>query len=94
MYNTVYYVPMEEISITEARERLSSVIDAARHNPVYLLRRNKRVAAVVDAEILERLLEDAEELADIQAAAAAAEEAERLGENTIPWEEVKRELGL
>lgn len=94
MYNTVYYVPMEEISITEAREKLSSVIDAARHNPVYLLRRNKRVAAVVDADILERLLEDAEELADIQAAERAEEERNRLGDELIPWEEVKRELGL
>ena len=58
---------MSQIPITEARDRLAAVVDEARNEPVYLTRRNRRVAAVVDASVLERLLSDAEELEDIRA---------------------------
>ncbi|MCT2225982.1 type II toxin-antitoxin system Phd/YefM family antitoxin [Microbacterium paraoxydans] len=85
---------MSEIAITEARARLASIIDEAREEPVYLTRRNVPVAAVIDASLLERLLEDAEELADIRAVDAAWDETARLHETPIPWEEVKRDLGL
>jgi prevent-host-death family protein len=85
---------MSEVAITEARGRLASIIDEARTEPVYLTRRNLAVAAVVDSGFLEKLLEDAEELADIRAVDAAWEETERLGETPVPWEEVKRDLGL
>ena len=56
---------MSQIAITEARGHLASIIDEARREPVYLTRRNRRVAAVIDAEQLDHLLEDAEELADV-----------------------------
>ncbi|WP_431864445.1 type II toxin-antitoxin system Phd/YefM family antitoxin [Microbacterium paraoxydans] len=85
---------MSEIAITEARARLASIIDEAREEPVYLTRRNVPVAAVIDASLLERLLEDADELADIRAVDAAWDETARLDETPIPWEEVKRDLGL
>lgn len=85
---------MTEVPITEARGRLSAIADQARREPVYLTRRNQRVAAVVEAEYLARLLADAEELADIQAVDAAWDETERLAETPIPWEEVKNDLGL
>ena len=85
---------MSEIAITEARDTLASVVDDARREPVYLTRRNRIVAAIVDADMLQRLLEDAEELADIRAVDEAWAETERLGETPVPWEEVKRELGL
>lgn len=85
---------MSEIAITEARGRLASIIDQARSEPVYLMRRNTAVAAVVDPHLLERLLEDAEELADIRAVDEAWEETARLEETPVPWEEVKRDLGL
>ncbi|MGO4533374.1 type II toxin-antitoxin system Phd/YefM family antitoxin [Leifsonia sp. 2MCAF36] len=49
------------------RADLASIIDEARVEPVYLTRRNRPVAAVIDSGQLERLLEDAEELADIRA---------------------------
>jgi hypothetical protein len=50
------------------------------------------VAAVIDADDLERLTQAAEDLADIEAAEdARAEIAER---GTIPWDEVKTDLGL
>lgn len=85
---------MSEVAISDARGRLASIIDEARKEPVYLTRRNRPVAAVVDSAVLERLLEDAEELADIRAVDEAWEETERLQETPIPWEDVKRDLGL
>ncbi|HEX7824902.1 MAG TPA: type II toxin-antitoxin system prevent-host-death family antitoxin [Mycobacterium sp.] len=85
---------MTQIAITDARGRLASIIDEARVEPVYLTRRNRAVAAVVDAAQLEQLLDDAEELADIRAVDAAWEETEELGETPVPWDDVKRDLGL
>lgn len=83
---------MSEVTVTEARDRLADVIDEARrtHEPVYLRRRGKRLAALIDADDLERLIELAEDAIDI-AEARAALEAE--GES-IPWDEVKADLGL
>ncbi|MFJ3033004.1 type II toxin-antitoxin system Phd/YefM family antitoxin [Curtobacterium pusillum] len=85
---------MSEVSISEARSRLASIIDDARHEPVYLTRRNKRVAAVVDADILDRLLEAAEDLDDLIAYDEAIAESERIGGENIKWEDLKRELGM
>jgi prevent-host-death family protein len=86
---------MTEITVSDARARLADVVDAARvrHDPVYLTRRGQRVAAVIDAEDLSRLLDAAEDLADLQAARAAREEMAG-GETAIPWERVKADLGL
>ncbi|WP_235984691.1 type II toxin-antitoxin system Phd/YefM family antitoxin [Actinomyces trachealis] len=85
---------MNDVSVTAARSRLADVIDDARvrHDPVFLTRRGRRVAAVIDADDLERLIEAAEDLADIEAAQVARTEAAEHG--TIPWDEVKAELGL
>lgn len=85
---------MSQVAITDARGRLAAIVDEARTEPVYLTRRNRPVAAVVDAQLLEHLLEDAEELADIRAVDAAWEETERLDETPVPWDDVKRDLGL
>ena len=92
---TAYDVGMGEITVSEARARLADVVDAARvgHDPVYLTRRGQRVAAVIDAEDLDRLIAAAEDLADIEAAAAAGAEMDE-GEPAIPWDQVKADLGL
>ena len=82
------------MSISEARSRLASIIDDARHEPVWLTRRNKRVAAVVDADVLDRLLEAAEDLDDLVAYDAAIAESARIGGENVKWEDLKRELGL
>ncbi|GAA4386880.1 hypothetical protein GCM10023153_00850 [Ornithinibacter aureus] len=63
------------------------------HDPVYLTRRGRRVAAVIDADDLEALIAAAENLADIEAAKAARAEVAD-GEATIPWEQIKADLGL
>jgi antitoxin Phd len=92
---SAYHRIMTEVTVSEARARLADVVDRARvaHDPVYLTRRGRRVAAVIDADDLERLIDAAEDLADIEAARAArAEMAE--GQVAIPWEQVKADLGL
>ena len=85
---------MTELTVAAARARLADVVDEARerHRPVFLTRRGRRVAAVIDAEDLERLTQAAEDLADIEAARAARAEVAEHG--TIPWDEVKADLGL
>lgn len=85
---------MTQIPITDARDRLAAVVDQSQRETVYLTRRNRAVAAIIDPDVLAQLLQDAEELADIRAVDAAWAETERLGETPIPWEEAKRELGL
>lgn len=92
---SAYCGGMSEISVSDARARLADVVDAARvaHDPVYLTRRGQRVAAVIDAEDLDRLIAAAEELADIEAAAASRTEMDD-GAPAIPWEQVKADLGL
>ena len=89
-----YHGVMAEITVTDARARLADVVDQARvrHDPVYLTRRGQRIAAVIDAVDLQRLIEAAENLADIEAARAARAEVEV--EGTIPWDEVKADLGI
>lgn len=86
---------MNEITVSAARARLADVVDAARvgHDPVYLTRRGQRVAAVIDADDLDRLIAAAEDLADIEAARSARQEITE-GAPPIPWEQVKADLGL
>ncbi|MFF2277901.1 type II toxin-antitoxin system Phd/YefM family antitoxin [Agromyces sp. NPDC058126] len=85
---------MTEVTITDARGRLSMLVDEAHREPVILTRRDRPVAAIVDAEQLQQLIDDAEELADIRAVDEAWAEMERLDETPVPWEDVKRDLGL
>jgi len=91
-----YCVGMAEMTVTEARARLADVVDEARvaHDPVFLTRRGRRVAAVIDADDLERLIEAAEDLEDIRAADAARAEVAESGAPPIPWDQVKADLGL
>jgi prevent-host-death family protein len=83
-----------ELTVSDARARLADVVDEARvrHHPVYLTRRGRRVAAVIDADDLDDLIAAAEDRADIEAARAARTEIAE--EGTIPWEQVKVDLGL
>ncbi|MDJ0355724.1 type II toxin-antitoxin system Phd/YefM family antitoxin [Paenarthrobacter sp. PH39-S1] len=87
---------MSEMSVTDVRSRLSEAVDTARvkHEPVYLLRHGRRVAALIDAEDLANLIEAAEDLDDLRAANEARTEMAESGQGPIPWEEVKAELGL
>ena len=84
------------LTVSEARRQLASIIDRVRadHAPIYLARRGRRVVAVIDADDLDRLIELAEDMADIRAAEATREAMRSTGEAPIPWEQVKADLGL
>ena len=64
---------MLDLPVAVARSRLDEIVDdvCARHEPVFLTRGGRRVAAVIDADDLERLTQAEEELADIEVADAA-----------------------
>ena len=72
------------MTITEARRSLSALIDQSRQAPVFLTRRGRVVAAIVEAEQFERLRADSDELADIRAVDAAWTDAAELRETPIP----------
>lgn len=84
------------MTVSDARTRLADVVDQARvqHEPVFLTRRGRRVAAVIDADQLDALIASAEDLADLRAVAEARAEMTESGAGPIPWEQVKADLGL
>ena len=86
----------ETLNISDARTQLAAIVDRARaeHEPVYVARRGRRVAAVIDADDLDHILALAEDMADIRAAEQARAEMQATGEAPIPWDEVKADLGL
>ena len=84
---------MPDLPVSVACNRLDEIVDdaRARHEPVFLTRGGRRVAAVIDADDLERLTQAVEDLEYIEAADAARAEIAEHG--TIPWDEVKAGLG-
>ena len=81
---------MSELAVSEARERLADAIDRARAGePVYVTRRGKRVAVIVDAGAYDALVEAAEDAVDRAELRAA-----RVEDDYVPWDEVKADLGL
>lgn len=84
------------VSISDARMQLAAIITrvSADHQPIYLTRRGRRIAAVIDADDLDRMLELAEDMAVFRAAAQARAEMQSTGATPLPWNEVKADLGL
>lgn len=82
---------MDEVAVSNARDHLADVIEATRRSgePVYVTRRGRAVAVIVDPESYERLVDDAEDATD-----RAELQAARAEDDYIPWDEVKAELGL
>lgn len=92
----LYMVAPVDRSVSDARRDLAAVIDEARatHEPVFLSRRGRRVAAVVSAEEFERLRDLAEDMADILDAEVARREMRETDAASLPWDQVKADLGL
>ena len=82
---------MTHMSVTEARSGFAEIVNRAAygHERIVITRRGKDIAAVVPAEDMD-LLEELEDRMDIEAAEKALAESEEL----IPYEKVRRELGL
>jgi prevent-host-death family protein len=83
---------MSEMAMSEARDHLADVVERARreHEPVWLHRRGKRLAAVIDADDLDRLTELAQDALDREELARVRDE----GGQPIPWEQIRADLGL
>lgn len=81
---------MSDLSISDARADLAKAITRAKKNPVTILRHGKPVAMLINPSLFERFVESIEELEDI----AAFDEAVSDKDPTIPWEQVKKDLGL
>lgn len=82
---------MTEMAVSVVRERLAELIETTSRSgePVYVTRRGRRVAVILDSEAYERLLEDAEDAIDRAHLRAARED-----NDYVPWDEVKADLGL
>ena len=86
-----YDLYMQEFAVSQAREHLAEVIEEARRSgePVYVTRRGRRVAVIVDVDAYDRVVEAAEDADDRRELAAA-----RADDDYVPWNEVKADLGL
>ncbi len=81
---------MKEFSVSDARKDLPSLIDKCKKEPIVINRHGNPEAVIIDFEQYERFLDAVEELEDI----ALAEESLRDPGPNIPWEKVKKDLGL
>lgn len=85
------------LNITEARKALNTLPEelTRTRETVAVTRRGKPVLAILDWELFEGLLETMEILADPELMAQIREAEKDVREGrTIPWEDVKAELGL
>ncbi len=86
---------MTRIEATEARKAFAKTLRDARHGErVVIMKRGKPAAAMVSISDLRllRALDRRQDASD--AAAVRAAKAEIAEQGTIPWEQIKAELGL
>ena len=81
---------MTEISISEARADLAETFRRARKQPIRITQHGKAQVVVLDASTYEKMIDDLEELEDI----AAFDEAMEDSVASIPWDQVKKDLGF
>lgn len=79
---------MAHHSISDIRENLAAVIRESAYEPVEIIRHGRRVAVMVSPMMFDRAMEALEDQAD----EAAVDEA--IAGEMIPWDELKKELGL
>ena len=82
---------MSDVAVSEARERLADLIESTRRSgkPVYVTRRGHRVAVILDPEMYERLVDEADDAIDRAELRAARDD-----DDFVPWDDVKADLGL
>jgi len=85
----LYNVDMLKISVSKAREKLSEVVEMSRTEPVELEHYGRRAAIMVSPAQYDVMLEAYEESQDIAAFDLAMAETG----DSIPWEQVKTDLG-
>ncbi|OIQ78180.1 hypothetisches protein [mine drainage metagenome] len=82
-----------EIPVTEARDRFSELLETASEQPVFLTKHGRRQAVLLSPAEYERLMEAAEDAEDLSASDEAMAKI-MAGSPTIPWEQVKADLGI
>ena len=80
---------MSTMSVSAARRDLPSAIETARTEAVFLEREGTHAAVIISVERYEQLMDALEDVEDIAAADAAMADPSP----SIPWEQVKAELG-
>jgi prevent-host-death family protein len=82
---------MTDVGVSEARNNLAELIDATRRTgePIYVTRHGRPVAIILDPDVYQRLLDEAEDATDRAELRAARED-----DDYVPWAEVKTDLGL
>jgi len=83
-------VPMSKVTTVNARQQFSDIVNRSAYGKerIVLTRRGKEVVALVPIEDL-NLLEELEDRLDIEAARKALKEP-----GSVPWEKVKKDMGL
>jgi len=90
MPSILYNYFMSDISISDARENLSAAVGDSRKKPVRILKHGKPVAVLINPSMYEKFVDSMEELEDI----AAFDEAISDKTPGIPWQQVKKDLGI
>jgi prevent-host-death family protein len=82
---------MTDVGVSEARNNLAELIDATRRTgePIYVTRHGRPVAIILDPDVYQRLLDEAEDATDRAELRAARDD-----DDYVPWDEVKSDLGL
>ncbi|MGB3413279.1 MAG: type II toxin-antitoxin system Phd/YefM family antitoxin [Microbacteriaceae bacterium] len=76
-------------SVADARKNFSQLVEGASERPVFIERHGKLAAVLVSPEEFEKMVVALEEFEDIEAIDMALAE----GDDNIPWDEVKADLG-
>jgi antitoxin Phd len=85
----LYNRGMAKITVSEARERLSEVVETSRTEAVVFERYGQPAAILISPDRYEKMMEALEEVQDI----SAFDEAMSEEGGNIPWEQVKADLG-
>jgi|LakMenEpi03Aug12_release.lakeMendotaPanAssembly.Ray.scaffolds.fasta_scaffold2420159_2 antitoxin Phd len=83
---------MAHMAISQVREQFPSVIDLAQTEAVIVERHGTPQAVIISHARYEQLMSALEDAEDISALAEVKDDITRHG--TIPWEEVRQDLGL
>jgi len=89
LFSIMYNIEMRRISISQGREKFADTIESVEVEPVIFERYGQDVAVLVSVKVYEQMLDALEEAEDIAAFDASLAETNP----SIPWDEVRRELG-
>ncbi|MEI6219736.1 MAG: type II toxin-antitoxin system Phd/YefM family antitoxin [Actinomycetes bacterium] len=81
---------MTSLSISQARADLADVISRAQKKPITISKHGKPIAILINPSLYQAMLESVEELEDIEAFDQSMADTSP----SIPWERVKKDLGL